>query len=61
MLYLILSPMRTAQDPGLEDKYVFIFNEFAAEYSYYSTLLLIFLIGGKFFISKYLRIFGHEK
>ena len=57
MLCLISTPVRTAQDIGLKNKYVFIFIKFAAEYSYYSTLLLIFLIGGKFFIGKYLRNF----
>ena len=40
MLYILLTPTRTAQDPGLEDKYVFIFNEFAAELI--SILLLLY-------------------
>ena len=40
MLCLISTPVRTAQDPGLEDKYVFIFNEFAAELI--SILLLLY-------------------
>ena len=40
MLYLILSPMRTAQTLGLVNKYVFIFNEFAAELI--SILLLLY-------------------
>ena len=42
MLYLILSPMRTAQTLGLVNKYVFIFNEFAAELI--SILLLYYII-----------------
>ena len=44
MFYILLTPTRTAQTLGLVNKYVFIFNEFAAElasitysYSHYSS------------------------
>jgi len=62
MFYILLTPTRTAQDPGLEDVCIFILFNFAAELiSILLLLFALFLIGGKFFISKYLRIFGHEK
>jgi len=53
MFYILLTPTRTAQDPGLEDVCIFILF-FAAELiSILLLLFALFLIGGKFFISKY--------
>jgi len=40
MFYILLTPTRTAQDPGLEDKYVFIFVKIAADLV--SILLLLY-------------------
>ena len=51
MFYILLTPTRTAQDPGLEDKYVFIFVKIAADlvsitnsYSHYSSSAASFLL-----------------
>jgi len=51
MFYILLTPTRTAQYPGLEDKYVFIFVKIAADlvsitnsYSHYSSSAANFLL-----------------
>jgi len=53
MFYILLTPTRTAQYPGLEDVCIFILFNFAAELISLLLLFALFLIGGKFFISKY--------